>query len=134
MNQVCQDLSRSFIPDNQSAKLLKPGIGSFDDPTVLISSQFSSILMTGDPVVTKRRNDGSIPRLTSKARSLLLPQARSATSRLGFPYLCFPIFTLLLSNIASASVTSEGTPSPRVFRAEYLRHRPILFALFPCRI
>lgn len=57
MYQGCEDLSRPLVPDSQSAKVLKPGIGSFDDPPVLIPSQFSSILMSGDLVVTTRRDD-----------------------------------------------------------------------------
>ncbi len=57
MYQCCEDLSRLLVPDSQSAKVLKPGIGSFDDSPVLIPSQFSSILMSGDLVVTTRRDD-----------------------------------------------------------------------------
>lgn len=54
MNQSCKNFGRSFIPHSQSAKVLKPGVCSLNDPSVLIPSQFSSILVSRDIVVTTR--------------------------------------------------------------------------------
>lgn len=57
MNKSSENLGRPFVPYSQSAKVLKPGISSFDDPSMLISSQFSPILMSGNLIVTTCRND-----------------------------------------------------------------------------
>jgi len=57
MNKSCENLGRPFVPYSQSAKVLKPGISSFDVPSILISSQFSPILMSGNLIVTTCRND-----------------------------------------------------------------------------
>ena len=57
MNKSSENIGRPFVPYSQSAKVLKPGISSFDDPSMLVSSQFSPILMSGDLIVTTCRND-----------------------------------------------------------------------------
>ena len=76
MNKSSENLGRPLVPYSQSAKVLKPEISSFDDSSMLISSQFSPILMSGDLIVTtlllRAGMIGSIPRLTSWARSFLL--------------------------------------------------------------
>lgn len=57
MNQSRKNLGRPFIPNSQSAKVLKPGIGSLDDPSVSVPSQFPSILVSRNHVVITRRDD-----------------------------------------------------------------------------
>jgi hypothetical protein len=57
MNKSSKNLDRRFVPYSQSAKVLKPGISCFDDQSMLISSQFAPILVSGDLIVTTCRND-----------------------------------------------------------------------------
>ena len=57
MNQGNKVDRQIFISHDQATKVLQPRIGSFDNPTSFVSSQFASILMRGHFVIASRRND-----------------------------------------------------------------------------
>lgn len=58
MNQGFEVCERAFITHHQTTIVLKPGIGAFDDPTVLVASQFTTVLMRRYAVVASGWNDG----------------------------------------------------------------------------
>jgi hypothetical protein len=61
MNESFIDFCRPFISRRYSAKVMEPGIRSFDNPSMAIAPQFSSILMCSIFVSLSRGYDGLNP-------------------------------------------------------------------------
>lgn len=57
MNQCDEVHGQSFIANHQSAKVLQPRIGAFDNPAPLVTSKFPTILVRRDSVVGTRWDD-----------------------------------------------------------------------------
>lgn len=57
MNQSGKNFDGSFVPYSQSAKVLKPGVGPLDNPSVFVPPQLPSILVSRNCIVSTRRDD-----------------------------------------------------------------------------
>ena len=86
MNQGGKDCCRAFIARYQPAEVLQPSVSSLDNPSALVSSELSPILMRRDGVAAAGRNDrldGSFDQQSARFIAVISPirnQAfRSAT-------------------------------------------------------
>ena len=57
MEEGTVDGKEMFVTDQQAAELTEPGVGSFDDPAALISSEFSSVFVAPMFAIVAIRRD-----------------------------------------------------------------------------
>src|SRR5690606_14710795 len=57
MNEAGKCLDQAFISHDQAAKVLKPSVGSLDNPSLFVASKLSAILVRGLLVVSPCRNN-----------------------------------------------------------------------------
>ena len=108
MNKSSENLGRPFVPYSQSANVLKSGISSFDDPSMLVSSQFSPILMSGNLIVTTCRNDRLDTAPDQLGSKLIAVIGTVSHQSFWFTMLMLSNFYSNIIQRASASFTSDG--------------------------
>src|ERR1700683_3064657 len=67
MDKGCKDNDGAIMAHYEAAKVLQPGVGPLNDPSVPVTAQLSAVLMRGYAVVAACRDD----RLDALVRQLL---------------------------------------------------------------
>jgi len=85
MKEGSIDAIQPFIANHQPAKVPQPGKGAFNDPAMLVSSEFASILMGRLFVVRPCRNDRLNAPLDQLASKRVAVIASICNQSLGLP-------------------------------------------------
>lgn len=92
MNQHREYFLRSLVSDGDSTKVLQPRVASLDDPSAIVPSQLSSILMYGNQVVFAGGENRLNPAINQKCPHLVAAVPTIANQTFRFAVLAFAGF------------------------------------------